>query len=106
MVITMGNGINNGLTHGIGWKFISSRCGDAVGAGADGPVDLRKNEIAGLIYLFKKVPCVYLLGCKRPSIHGAVAMNAFGFGRAVEALGIDPEKQCRGVGWFPIFQQI
>jgi hypothetical protein len=78
MVIAVGDGVDDGLSDGIGREFVGGGSGDAVLAGADGTVDLREDEITGLIGLLEEVAAIDLLRGERAAVFGAVTENALG----------------------------
>ena len=97
VVITVGNGIDNRLSYRVGGKFIGGWGSNAGGASADGAVDFAQHEIKGLIGLAEEVAAIDLQGGEGTTVLGAVTMDTFGLGGAVELLRIGSEKEHGGI---------
>lgn len=92
VVIAVGDGINDGLTHCVGGQLVGRWRGDAMGAGAYSAVDLGQHEISRLIRLVEKIAAVDLQRGEGTTVLGAVTVDALGLGGSVKALRIGAEE--------------
>ena len=93
VVITVSNGVDDGLGHYFARNFVFDRGLRAMFAGADAEVDFGHHKINRLVDQFKGGAFINLMGRNRFGNLGAVEVGAFDFGGCVKRCGYLPKSK-------------